>query len=94
MDKKGPTEPNVDYIFDFKIFINYGKCILHTKMEEESKKGKKDKSSTFYDPSDSPLSQRKFRHYSDKDKSKNKDRLVSSIWQFNCHFNIYDIGII
>ena len=90
MDKKGPTEPNVDYIFDFKIFINYGKCILHTKMEEESKKGKKDKSSTFYDPSDSPLSQRKFRHYSDKDKSKNKDRYGNSI----VISIFYDLGII
>ena len=79
VDKKGATEPNVDYIFDFKIFINYGKCILHTKMEEDKGKSKKDKSSNFYDPSDSPLSQRKFRHYSDKDKSRNKERSTLSV---------------
>ena len=76
-EKKGALpEPNVDYVFDFKIFINYGKCILHTKAEEDAKKIKKDKSTSgsFYDNSESPLSQRKFRHPSEKDKNRTKDK--------------------
>ena len=46
-DKKS-SEPNVDFEFDFKIFINSGKCVLHAKSEE-SKSVKKDKELIFGD---------------------------------------------
>ena len=78
--KSAITEPNVDYVFDFKIFINYGKCILHTKSDDLLKKMKRDRTgSTFCDTSESPLSQKKFRHYSDRDKSKQKDKSSMSV---------------
>ena len=38
------TEPNVDFEFHVKIFINSGKCVLHTLKEEEKRKMKKDRS--------------------------------------------------
>ena len=41
---KMPAEPNVDFEFHVKIFINSGKCVLHTSKEEERRKMKKDRS--------------------------------------------------
>ncbi len=38
------VEPNVDFEFHVKIFINSGKCVLHTLKEEEKRKMKKDRS--------------------------------------------------
>ena len=38
------VEPNVDFEFHVKIFINSGKCVLHTSKEEERRKMKKDRS--------------------------------------------------
>ena len=76
-EKKTISEPNVDYVFDFKIFINYGKCILHTKVDEDSKKLRKERSSSnFYEHSGSPLSQRKFGlgQFSEKEKGRSKDK--------------------
>ena len=78
--KANVAEPNVDYVFDFKIFINYGKCILHTKSDDNAKKVKRDRTgSVFYETSESPLSQRKFTNYSDRDKSKMKDKSTLSV---------------
>ena len=63
-DKKS-SEPNIDFEFDFKIFINSGKCVLHAKSDEV-KAMKKDKSNTGDESS--PLSNRKSRHPSDKER--------------------------
>jgi hypothetical protein len=66
-------------VFDFKIFINCGKCVLYTKGDEDAKKIKKEKSynGSIYDPSSSPLSQKKYRQLSEREKSnlsmKNKE---------------------
>eukprot|EP00095_Tigriopus_kingsejongensis_P008238 maker-scaffold230_size244653-snap-gene-0.11 protein:Tk08238 transcript:maker-scaffold230_size244653-snap-gene-0.11-mRNA-1 annotation:"PREDICTED: uncharacterized protein KIAA1109-like isoform X7" len=37
-------EPNVDFEFQVEIFINSGKCVLHTMKEEEKRKMRKDRS--------------------------------------------------
>lgn len=37
-------EPNVDFEFQVKIFINSGKCVLHTLREEEKRSMRKDRS--------------------------------------------------
>jgi len=79
--EKKSSEPNVDFEFDFKIFINSGKCVLHTKPDE-SRPLKKDKSysGNMFDNSGSPLSNRKHRHPSDKDKiSVSNSRLKQNV---------------
>lgn len=38
------SEPNVDFEFHVKIFVNSGKCVLHTTKEEEKKRLRKDRS--------------------------------------------------
>jgi hypothetical protein len=38
------SEPNVDFEFHVKIFVNSGKCVLHTTKEEEKKRMRKDRS--------------------------------------------------
>ena len=71
MAEKKSAEPNVDFEFDFKIYMNSGKVVLHTKPDkEESRPLKKDRSMTgsMFDTSGSPLAARKARHPSDKDK--------------------------
>ena len=65
-DKKS-SEPNVDFEFDFKIFINSGKCVLHAKSDE-AKTTKKDKNQSANFSDNSPLSDRKTRHPSDKER--------------------------
>ena len=53
------TEPNVDFEFHVKIFINSGKCVLHTLKEEEKRKMKKDRSFSGNLFTDSPNMSRK-----------------------------------
>ena len=71
--EKKSSEPNVDFEFDFKIYMNSGKVVLHTKPDkEEVRPLKKDRSMTgsMFDASGSPLASRKSRHPSEKDSSK------------------------
>ena len=81
--EKKSSEPNVDFEFDFKIFINSGKCVLHTKSED-TKHMKKDKSypGQMSDNSGSPHSNRKTRHPSDRDRmSISSSRLKQNLTQ-------------
>lgn len=60
-----PAEPNVDFEFHVKIFINSGKCVLHTaKADEEKRKMKKDRSfsgNNIFAAESSPSISRKLR---------------------------------
>ena len=56
------TEPSVDFEFHVKVFINSGKCVLHTLKEEEKRKMKKDRSFSGNLFSDSPNLSRKLRN--------------------------------